>query len=103
MDEGIDTGDIILQKTFQITDKDNYSTLLETAYRECPRLLYKAINQIRKNKVKIIKQKNIHPTDFIAQKGKRGMNLSTGINRRGPYLILYVLYHCLDRRQIIHW
>ena len=72
MDEGIDTGDIILQKTFQITDKDNYSTLLETAYRECPRLLYKAINQIRENKVKIVKQKNIHPTGFYCSKRKKG-------------------------------
>ena len=32
MDESIDTGDIILQETYQITDADNYSTLLEKAY-----------------------------------------------------------------------
>ena len=40
MDEGIDTGDIILQKVYPITDADDYGTLLEKAYEECPCLLY---------------------------------------------------------------
>ena len=72
MDEGIDTGDIILQKTYPITDNDNYSTLLETAYRECPRLLYKAINQIRENKIRVVKQKSIHPTGSYCSQRKKG-------------------------------
>ena len=38
VDEGIDTGDIILQETFPIIDSDDYSTLLDKAYEECPRL-----------------------------------------------------------------
>ena len=56
VDEGIDTGDIILQKTYQITDSDNYSTLLNKSYEQCPKLLLEAINKIRimrlKNKTK---------------------------------------------------
>ena len=39
IDEGIDTGDIILQKIFQITDYDNYRTLLKKAYIECANVL----------------------------------------------------------------
>ncbi|HPW79014.1 MAG TPA: formyltransferase family protein [Bacteroidales bacterium] len=40
MDEGIDTGDIILQRTFPITDEDSYKTLLERSYDECANILY---------------------------------------------------------------
>ena len=47
VDDGIDTGDIILQKSFPITDADTYSTLLNTAYEQCPTLLYEAIKQIQ--------------------------------------------------------
>ena len=46
IDEGIDTGDIIEQETFEITLKDDYKTLLEKAYIYCPKLLIKAINSI---------------------------------------------------------
>jgi methionyl-tRNA formyltransferase len=48
VDDGIDTGDIILQGTYPITDADDYHTLLEVAYEECPKLLYQAIHQIQK-------------------------------------------------------
>lgn len=60
IDEGIDTGDIILQKVFPITDNDDYKTLLKTAYIECANILYDAIVLIRLNLVKPIKQENIH-------------------------------------------
>ena len=46
VDEGIDTGDIIKQETYKITLKDNYKTLLEKAYINCPKLLIKAIDSI---------------------------------------------------------
>lgn len=46
IDDGIDTGDIIAQATFPITDDDNYGTLLEKAFRECPKLLYLAIKDL---------------------------------------------------------
>lgn len=64
MDEGIDTGDIILQKTYPISDADTYSTLLEIAYKECANILYEAILLILKGDVKSICQSNIHPTGF---------------------------------------
>ena len=47
VDDGIDTGDIILQRTYPIKDEDNYKTLLEFAYKECPDILYQAIKEIQ--------------------------------------------------------
>lgn len=46
IDEGIDTGDIILQKCYPITDEDNYRILLERAYTGCADVLYEAIRMI---------------------------------------------------------
>lgn len=43
VDEGIDTGDIIIQKTFKITDQDDYSTLLQKSHIECAKILYEAL------------------------------------------------------------
>lgn len=59
VDEGIDTGDIILQKTYPITDDDNYATLLNRAYDGCADVLYEAIKQIQNGEVKPIKQTTI--------------------------------------------
>jgi Methionyl-tRNA formyltransferase len=59
MDEGIDTGDIILQKVYPITDTDNYRTLLERAYTGCADTLYEAIKMIQVGNVNPIKQDSI--------------------------------------------
>lgn len=59
MDEGIDTGDIILQKTFCIKDDSTYETLLEVAYKECANILYEAICMFKKGAPKGIKQSGI--------------------------------------------
>lgn len=64
VDEGIDTGDIILQETYPITDNDTYGTLLETAYAECAKLLYRAVKKIQRGEFKRIKQSSIHPVGF---------------------------------------
>lgn len=61
IDEGIDTGDIILQETYPITDEDNYDTLLTRAYDGCADVLYRAIKMIQANDIKPIKQKDIDP------------------------------------------
>jgi methionyl-tRNA formyltransferase len=61
VDEGIDTGDIILQKKFEITDADDYSTLLEKSYIECANILFESIKLIQKEEVNRIPQKDIHP------------------------------------------
>ena len=71
IDEGIDTGDIILQRVFPISDKDNYSTLLEVAYVECAEILYDAIKLIQNNEEVRINQNTIHPVGFYC--GKRGI------------------------------
>ena len=59
VDDGIDTGDIILQRTYSITADDNYNTLLQVAYRECPNILYDAIKQIQLGTAKRIVQDTI--------------------------------------------
>lgn len=56
VDEGIDTGDIILQDAYEITDEDDYNTLLQRAYVGCADILYKAIKLIQSNNIKPISQ-----------------------------------------------
>ncbi|MBH1942476.1 methionyl-tRNA formyltransferase [Mobilitalea sibirica] len=64
IDEGIDTGDIILQRTFEIRDEDDYSTLLNTAYIKCAQILYDGIKLVQNNTFQPIKQESIHPIGF---------------------------------------
>ncbi len=63
VDDGIDTGDIILQRTYPIKDEDNYNTLLEIAYKECPDILYQAIKELQQGIAHRI------PQDVISQHG----------------------------------
>lgn len=69
IDEGIDTGDIILQKTYEIKDSDDYTTLLNLCYRECANLLYESLILFLENKVKAYKQKE---GGFYCPKRKKG-------------------------------
>lgn len=83
VDEGIDTGDIILQQAYPITDKDTYATLLETAHVECADLLYKAVDQIRKGESKRIDQNSIHPIGFYCgRRGEGDENINWNSNSR---------------------
>jgi methionyl-tRNA formyltransferase len=59
IDEGIDTGDIILQRIYGISDTDDYSTLLSRAYEGCGAILYDAIKILQVGAVKITKQVDI--------------------------------------------
>ncbi|MCM4158778.1 methionyl-tRNA formyltransferase [Antarcticibacterium flavum] len=70
VDAGIDTGDIILQRTFPISDTDNYNSLLQIAYKECANILYDSLQMFVENKVKRIPQKNIHSVGMYC--GRRG-------------------------------
>ena len=72
IDEGVDTGDIILQRLFPITEKDNYATLLKIAYIECANILYDAVILFKKQQVQRIKQTTIHPTGFYCSQRKAG-------------------------------
>lgn len=70
VDTGVDTGDIILQRTCPITDADTYKTLLEKAYVACADVLYDALKMIQHDRVTAVKQSDIHPAGFYC--GKRG-------------------------------
>ena len=70
VDAGIDTGDIILQRSYPISDQSDYSTLLKTAYVGCAEVLYEAIKQIQSGTVRCIKQDAIDPIGMYC--GKRG-------------------------------
>lgn len=59
VDEGIDTGDIILQETYPITDRDDYGTLLERAYAGCADVLYDAVKMVQGGKAHAVKQDTI--------------------------------------------
>tara|TARA_Y100000741_G_scaffold296713_1_gene237477 strand:+ start:352 stop:1254 length:903 start_codon:yes stop_codon:yes gene_type:complete len=72
IDEGIDTGDIIIQELFPIDDNDDYSTLLDKAYLGCSELLYKAVKKIQKGNFKRISQNDIHPHGFYCGKRIKG-------------------------------
>tara|TARA_X000000950_G_C13907800_1_gene657674 strand:- start:2167 stop:3048 length:882 start_codon:yes stop_codon:yes gene_type:complete len=64
VDEGIDTGDIIIQKAFQISEEDNYNSLLKIAYNKCGSILHEALVLINKNKYDRIPQSDIHELGF---------------------------------------
>ena len=64
MDEGIDTGDIILQRMSPITDADTYATLLERAIELCAETLYDAISLLAAGRAPRIDQTTIHPVGF---------------------------------------
>ena len=72
IDEGIDTGDIILQNLFPINDLDNYETLLNKAYTGCSDSIYNGIKIIQNESVKPIKQNTIHPIGMYCGQRKKG-------------------------------
>lgn len=72
VDEGIDTGDIIEQECYPITDEDDYSTLLERAYSGCAEILYKAIKRIQAGNVNPVKQDEIDPIGMYCGIRKEG-------------------------------
>lgn len=72
VDEGIDTGDIIIQRCYPITDEDDYATLLERAYEGCATNLYDAIKAMQKNNVTPIAQENIHPMGLYCSGRREG-------------------------------
>ena len=65
VDEGIDTGDIIVQKTFPISDEDNYKSLLHKAYEECGPMVLESLRKIQLNDFRRIKQKILVLSRFI--------------------------------------
>ena len=80
VDSGIDTGDIIIQKTFPITDEDDYSTLLQRAYVGCADVLTEGVIKIIDKSVVRTPQRNLHPEGFycsIRREGDEVINWDT--------------------------
>lgn len=75
VDSGIDTGDIIIQKSYAIKDSDDYSALLCLAYKECPLLLHKALRLFVGGKIQAIKQESIDKIGSYCPPRKKGDEL----------------------------
>ena len=72
VDEGIDTGDIILQKFCPIDRSDRYGDVLLKAQSLCSEVLYDALILIKDDTVNVIKQTDIHPVGFYCSERKIG-------------------------------
>ncbi|MBW2003490.1 MAG: methionyl-tRNA formyltransferase [Deltaproteobacteria bacterium] len=72
IDEGIDTGNIILQRYCEINDDDNYATLLDKAYTKCAEVLYDGLKILQGYEIEPIKQSTIHPIGFYCGQRKEG-------------------------------
>lgn len=72
VDKGIDTGDIILQKTYEINDSDDYGTLLSRAYEYCSEVLYEAIVSLADGSAKRVVQNDLHPVGFYCSQRRAG-------------------------------
>ena len=103
VDEGIDTGDIIKQRCFDIRDNYDYNKLLQIAYVECAQILFDSIKEIQSGVSKRIIQSTIHEIGFYC--GKRGIgdeiinwnqqsrdifNFIRAINKPGPMALAYI-------------
>ena len=64
VDEGIDTGDIILQRFAPIGRDDRYGDVLERAHHLCAEALHDALAMIESGEASRIPQASIHPVGF---------------------------------------
>lgn len=64
VDEGIDTGDILAQRVFPITEQDTYATLLERAYDGCAELLYDTVKLLQAGQATRRAQIDTHSLGF---------------------------------------
>lgn len=93
IDEGVDTGDIILQRTFPIDDNDTYGSLLSVAHVECANILYDTLKLFQEEKVTRTKQEDIHPVGFYC--GERTVGdeiINWNQNSRAIYNFIRALY-----------
>jgi len=102
VDRNLDTGDIILQKVYPITDKDDYGTLLRKCYKNCSLILYEGIKKIQFGNYKRIQQKKINSKGSYFKKRKKGdeiikwnqsprslFNFVRAISKPGPMATTY--------------
>ena len=79
IDLGIDTGDIITQKTSPITDEDDYASLLERATHLCAETLYEALCLIEDGTHQEFRKIKFILLAFIVQEELKVMKLLIGI------------------------
>jgi methionyl-tRNA formyltransferase len=72
MDEKIDNGDIILQRSIPVTDSDNYKTILDKSHYLCADILYDSLLRIKSGNVKRIKQSSTGLQPMYCVKRKEG-------------------------------
>lgn len=72
IDEGIDTGDIITQIISNISDDDDYRTLLEKAITNCALAIRRAVVEIAFGTVKRLKQSDICEYGFYCGVRRQG-------------------------------
>lgn len=95
VDKGVDTGDIIHQKTFPVTDSDDYGTVLQKAYTMCAEVLIESLRNIQSGKATRTPQ-NETGTYFIGREigdefidwswnSRRIFNFVRAITNPGPY------------------
>lgn len=72
VDEGIDTGDIIVQRCYPITDEDDYASLLNRAYDGCSTNLYDAIKLVQQGNAMPVAQKDISALGFYCSSRRPG-------------------------------
>ena len=83
IDNKIDTGNIIDQKILKISINDDYNSILNKCYLECPKLLMKSLKKLlKKNKIKGIVQKKIGKGFYCKKrvKGDEKINWSDNIH-----------------------
>lgn len=102
VDEGIDTGDIIVQETYPITDDDNYGTLLARAYEGCADVLYRAIVMIQNNEVKRIRQQDIDPVGMYCG-GRQPGDEIIDWNQSSREIFNFIRAICTPGPQAISW
>ena len=72
IDDGVDTGDIIMQSLHPISDSDDYASLLEKAFSECPVILYRAIQSLASGSAKRIPQSSLAKAGLICSQRMPG-------------------------------
>ena len=102
IDSGIDTGDIILQETYPITDQDDYATLLERAYDGCADVLYRAVKMIQSNEVNTVKQADIDPIGMYCGMRREGDEILDW-NQGSRDIFNFIRALCTPGPQAVSW
>ena len=68
IDEGIDTGDIVVQRFVEIGPEDDYQSVLDQAVTVCAEALFEALTLIAAGNAPRIPQTSIHPVGFYCSR-----------------------------------